>query len=145
MGRRTLSKKLVKLAEIDVTRAQVRFDELSEELRHAEARVQKCEADLAAFQEEMGQRVTRGLNLGELLILEAEQTSLQHSVGEAEQARKNLERGVSNEKTRLLQARHGVDRAEKVSEKVEDQESKQRQRTIQRMEDDRAGRKGWEP
>jgi len=139
-GRHVLSKKLVKLAEIDAARVQERCDTLEQEVRQARTRLQALEEELSRFEASKEERSGQGLKMGELKLFEAHAEGLIRSIGEERESLTQRERDLSNEKNRLIAVRRDVDRAEKVSLRVRKGDEKKRAQESQRVDDDRASR-----
>lgn len=143
MGRRTLSKKLVKLAEIDAQRAQERQNGVESELNEFRLELKNKEKDLERLENERQRRASEGVTLGQLMIMDANLERLRQALIHDMNAISRMEDRLASEKNRALSARKEVDRAEKVSQKVAVDAEKKKSKVVQRSLDDRAAQK-WE-
>lgn len=143
MGRRTLSKKLVKLAEIDAQRAQERQNGVESELNEFRLELKNKEKDLERLENERQRRASEGVTLGQLMIMDANLERLRQALIHDMNAISRMEDRLASEKNRALSARKEVDRAEKVSQKVAVDDEKKKSKVVQRSLDDRAAQK-WE-
>ncbi|QED28628.1 hypothetical protein FRD01_15575 [Microvenator marinus] len=143
MGRRTLSKKLVKLAEIDAQRAQERQNGVESELNEFRLELKNKEKDLERLENERQRRASEGVTLGQLMIMDANLERLRQTLIHDMNAISRMEDRLASEKNRALSARKEVDRAEKVSQKVAVDAEKKKSKVVQRALDDRAAQK-WE-
>lgn len=143
MGRRTLSKKLVKLAEIDAQRAQERQNGVESELNEFRLELKNKENDLERLENERQRRASEGVTLGQLMIMDANLERLRQALIHDMNAISRMEDRLASEKNRALSARKEVDRAEKVSQKVAVDAEKKKSKVVQRSLDDRAAQK-WE-
>lgn len=143
MGRRTLSKKLVKLAEIDAQRAQERQHGVEVELQEFRQELQSKERDLERLENERHRRASEGVTLGQLMIMDANLERLRQTLVQDKNAISRMEDRLASEKNRAISARKEVDRAEKVSQKVAVESEKKKSKGEQRVLDDRAAQK-WE-
>lgn len=143
MGRRTLSKKLVKLAEIDAQRAQERQNGVEAELSEFREELKSKEKDLERLESERHRRASEGVTLGQLMIMDANIERLRQSIVQEMNAISRMEDRLVSERNRAVSARKEVDRAEKVSQKVAVDAERKRSKDVQRALDDRAAQK-WE-
>jgi flagellar biosynthesis chaperone FliJ len=131
------SKKLLRIAELDVARAEERTVALRQAVETAETAQQAAKQQLADFATRWEAESRRGMQMSQLRVFETHRDLLIREVGARQAELEGARAQVDSQVRQVVRLRQAVDRSEKVRSKMQREHDVTRLKKEQRAMDDR--------
>lgn len=131
------SKKLLRIAELDVARAEERMVALREAVQKAETAHEVALQQLADFEARWEAESRRGLAMAQLRVFESHRDHLIREKGARHAELEGARAQVDSQERQVVRLRQAVDRCEKVRAKMQREQDVLRLKREQNQADDR--------